>query len=391
MALPLAGVRVLDFSMVIAGPYASAILRGLGAEVIKVEPLGGDPMRQWVSPKGAQIFAMLNAGKKSVAANLRSPEAVAALKRLLPTVDVVLQNSRAGQMDALGLSAAECTAVNPRLVYVAVTGFGSVGPWANRPAYDSVAQSFVGLLPLLTQGQEHPTVGPAIADIVTGLVSAQGVLAGLLGRDANGGEAQVVETSLVESVAALIPDTFVDQQTSGHQPNWTARQARSQIFVLSGSDGGSLVLHISTSERFFQNLCKVLGRTDLMNNPQFDTYAKRWESYAELRDELQAAFKLRPRDEWERELSTGDVPYSPLHQLAEVREHPQVKALGMFASPDPETSVELPMLPWRINSARPPRSPEVPHLGEHSLEILSAVLTDDEMTDLLDSGAIRGV
>jgi formyl-CoA transferase len=387
MVLPLSGVRVLDLSMVIAGPYACEILNELGAEVVKIEPLGGDPLRRWISPKGPMIFSLMNAGKKSVALNLRSPDAVETIKKMLPQFDVLLQNARGGQMEQLKLSAAECMSVNPNLVYVAVTGFGSTGPLARKPAYDSVAQGFAGLLALLTQGLSQPTVGPAIADIVTGLVAAQGVLAGLASRHANNGRGLVVETSLVESVVALIADTFVDQQTAGEQPNWVARQARSQIFILAGSDEKKLVIHLSTSERFFENLCRVLGRSELCANPRFETYHLRWANYSDLRSELQETFRTRTRDEWERDLSAGDVPNSPMLLLDEVRMHPQIQSLDLFQG-DPETEVDFATLPWRFDGERPPRPTRAPELGEDTIEVLSEFLDGDEIRRLIASGAV---
>jgi crotonobetainyl-CoA:carnitine CoA-transferase CaiB-like acyl-CoA transferase len=381
VALPLEGIRVIDMTRVIAGPHSGSILRQLGADVVKIEPPTGDPLRMWGSAKGTMIFSLHNSGKRSVALDLRRPEAVDVVKRLLATADVLLLNARAGQMDKLGLSYEACKAVNPRLVYVSLTGFGTEGPFAD----DSIGQSFGGLLGLNTQGMERPVVGPPLGDVISGIVMAWGALAGLAQRG-HTGEGVRVDSSLVEAVMSLIPDAFVDEQADEVEPDWRARGRRSQILILTARDDRDLVIHLSTSQRFFENLCTVLGRDELVSDPRFVEYAARWEHYDELRDELASTFATRDRGEWEDALLVGNVPYSPVHKLRETRTHPQIEALGLFDSFVPGTDVALPKIPLRFDEQRLPRPTIAPELGEHTRDVLATVLDDAELQSLIERG-----
>ena len=185
-AAPLDGIRVLELGSAIAGPYVAELLYLLGADVIKIErPDGGDPIRQWKVDRGPLPFIQMNAGKRSIALDLNKPEAIEVVERIIERSDVFVHNAKPGWLDKLGLGGADCLKLNPRLVYLAISGFGGVGPLGMRPAYDSAGQAFGGLLGLLS-GQNRPATGPTLADLGTGLVAMSGVLAGLTARERTG-------------------------------------------------------------------------------------------------------------------------------------------------------------------------------------------------------------
>src|SRR4051812_3401199 len=258
---PLRGVRVLELAAVLAGPYAGAMLQRLGADVVKIEsPRGGDPFRNF-SLEGSPHFAQFNIGKKSVAIDLSDQRGADVVRKLIPSMDVVLHNSRPGRMERLGLSGAECLALNPKLVYVGMSGFGTSGPMAARPAYDAIGQSATGLLDLFAQGRP-PFMGPSLGDMATGIIGAAGALSGLaaVGRT---GQGVVVETSMLESVIALIADAFTQFAASGAPPDDNVRSRLSQIYMMPGSDGRYIATHLSSSDKFFRNLLGALGVEDL--------------------------------------------------------------------------------------------------------------------------------
>jgi len=382
---PLAGIRVLEFGGYISGPYATSILCSLGADVVKVErPHVGEDFR-----RGANIdslyFRQYNTGKRSLAVNLKDPEGVALVKALVPRSDVVLENLRPGKMDALGLGRDDLTALRSDLVYTSVTGFGNGGPMVDRPAYDMIGQAFGGLVSTLSNEGRAQLTGTCLADLVTGLSTATGILAALVGRGAGGGSTHV-ETSLTEAISTLTIDAVTQLFEIGRAPSRQSRHPQAQNFCLETASGEFIVLHLSSSQRFWECLVGAMDRPELLADARFTTYADRMVHYHDLAKILEGEFMLRPAAEWEKLLVDHDVPFAPVLDAKTYGEHPQVEWLDLF---EPETDgLALTRVPWRFDGERPRRPGTAPRVGEHSLEVAAEVCGEDQLRSLVASGTL---
>jgi crotonobetainyl-CoA:carnitine CoA-transferase CaiB-like acyl-CoA transferase len=264
---PLQGIRILEIGGYISAPYATSLLCALGAEVVKIErPGGGDEFRRHQNT-GSIFWVQYNAGKRSLAVDLKKPEGVALVKALLPRFDVVMENMRPGKMAVLGLSQAECVAIRPDLVYSSVTGFGSGGPLEQRPAYDTIGQAVGGLYSILSNSGQAQLAGTCLADLITGLTNAAGVLAALVGR-ARTGEGQYVETSLMEAVSTVTIDALTQYyEDEKLDPSRQSRHPQAQNFVLKTATGEDIAIHLSSSQKFWHAMTEAMERPELAQDP----------------------------------------------------------------------------------------------------------------------------
>lgn len=384
---PLAGVRVLDFGTYLAGPYAGAMLASLGAEVVKIEQIqGGDPFRRGEGTSNP-FFIQSNAGKKSLAIDLKAPAGRALIKSLVPHFDVLLENTRPGKMAALGLGADDILAINPSIIYSSVSGFGEGGPWRDRAAYDTIGLSMSGFLSIMSDADRAQLAGTCIGDLTGGLIMVIGILAGLTGRGLSGERrGMAVQTSLLEAMSALTIDAMTHLFETGDNPSRETRHPTAQSFCLTTSDGAAIALHLSGSQKFWLALTRAMNRPDLAADPRFTTYVDRKKNYFALRPLVEAEFVKLDRAEWERRLTEADVPYAPVLTAQELPEHPQMQWLDMY---EPERDgLRLVRLPWRFSGSRPRRPLRAPAVGEHSCEIALQVRTQAEVDKLLASGVI---
>jgi formyl-CoA transferase len=387
-AQPLAGIRVLEVGAYISAPYAGVILASLGAEVIKVEPPEGEAFRRGQDDRNA-YFIQYNSGKKSIAINLKSEKGAGLVKSLLPKFDVLIENMRPGKMAALGLGAQECRRINPSLVYASISGFGSGGPWVDRPAYDTIGQSIGGIYSVMNDADHRRLTGTCIADLITGVGSAMGILAALLGRERSADrQGALMETSLHEAISLLTIDAMTQAYETDIDPVRTSRHPQAQNFCLDCADGGAITMHLSVSQKFWGNLARLIGRPELVNDARFRTYDDRRvpEHYAELVRIMEEAFRHKPRPEWERLLAEADVPFAPVLTMHEVAEHEQTKWLELMGP----TVAGLPMVrpPWRFDGARPERSELRARVGEHTREVLREICSSAEIDALVAAGAV---
>lgn len=383
--LPLSGVRVLELGAYISGPYAGVILGGLGADVVKVEPpQGGDAFRRGIGA-GSPYFAQYNSGKRSIAIDLKKPEGIALVKALLPRFDVFIENSRPGKTEQLGLGPDVCKAINPALIYASVSGFGDSGPIAERAAYDSIGQSISGFYSIMNDPEAPRLTGTCVADLATAIVNAMGILAALVGRGRTGNGA-VVRTSLLEAMSAITIDAVTQLHEIGTSPTRQTRHPQAQNFCLLTATGGSIALHLSSSEKFWRCLATAMDRPDLIEDPRFKRYADRLQNFWELKPIVEAEFRKRPRSEWEKRLTDEDVPFAPVLTVQEVVDHEQTRHLELI-----ETAADGHVLvrpPWRIDEKRPRRSAVTPVVGEHSIEIAREVCSEDEIAKLIGTKVI---
>jgi crotonobetainyl-CoA:carnitine CoA-transferase CaiB-like acyl-CoA transferase len=366
------GIRILEFANYVSGPFAGMLLSDLGAEVIKVEtPDGGDPFRMWGKTDYNGTFGSMNRNKRSVTLDLKSQAGREQARRLALGADVVIENFRAGAMDRLGLGYETLSAENPKLVYCSITGFGSEGPYRERPGYDTVGQAMSGLLAVLTDHKAPQPMGISLSDHLSGMFAAYGVLAALMARNTSG-RGQKVETSLLQATLAFLGENAANFFEDGRVPSRATRCQRAQVFAFTAGDGLPFVVHLSSPEKFWQGLLKAIERQTLASDERFHTRDARVMNYDALTAELNAAFQTKPRADWLKLLEDEDVPSGPLNTIDEVFKDPQVMALDMRKELPHRTrgTVSVVGNPVRM-SATPPRvETAAPELGADNEALL---------------------
>jgi len=366
-------------------PYSASLLSSLGADVVKVErPLTGDDFRRGMEDRSL-YFRQYNAGKRSLAVDLKRPEGVEVLKALIPRYDVLMENMRPGKMASLRLGPADCAAVRPDIVYASVTGFGDGGPLALRPAYDTIGQAYGALYTVLSDAGAPRLSGTPLADLITGLTVTTGILAALVGRAADG--PKQVSTSLMEAVSTLTIDALTQYFDSGGQePSRQSRHPQAQNFVLKTLSGDDIAIHLSSSQKFWLSFLDAMGRQDLARDPRFTTYALRTENYFELAEIVEKEFVARPSAEWETRLTAADVPFAPVLTMSGYLRHPQVDWLQLV---QPERDgLALLRPPWRFAGERPDRGDHTPKVGEHTREIAAEAYGEAAIDSLLAEGVL---
>jgi crotonobetainyl-CoA:carnitine CoA-transferase CaiB-like acyl-CoA transferase len=382
----LSQVRVLDLSRVLAGPWASQLLADLGAEVVKIErPGAGDESRGWgppwlATPDGAETresayFACANRGKKSVTVDLARPEGQAIVRRLAERSDVLLENFKVGSLSRLGLGWEDLSALNPRLVYCSITGFGQSGPYKDRPGYDFVVQAVGGLMSVTGEPDGEPMkAGVAMTDILTGMYAATAVLAALSHRKRSG-EGQRVDLALLDVQVATLANLAESYLVTGRTPARLGNAHASIVpYQAFATRDGHLVVAVGNDGQFAR-LCEVAGRPELAADPRFATNAARVENRAALVPILQALLADRPTRDWVGALEEAGVPCGPINDLAQVFEDPQVRARGLRVEVSHPLAGRVPVVasPMRL-SRTPVRHGTPPLLGEHTGEVLGDVL-----------------
>ena len=389
MTKPLDGIVVLETASFVSGPYVGQLLADLGADVIKVEsPKGGDPFR---GPTGySSEFQAYNPHKRSLALDIAEPEGAGVLRKLIPKADVLVSNFRPGVMERLGLGWEDVSALNGRLVYCALSGFGQDGPYKHRPAYDSVAGGLSGFLGQYVSPEDPQIKGPAVADAVTGLYAAYGVLGALIERDRTG-RGRRVDVNMIESMIAFLRQPFASFFQSGSTPSPLERPAFSGCFALVCADGKMIAIHVSTPQKFWDGLVSVIPGSTLGSDPRFATRAARIENFVALTRELAVPFARKTRAEWMALLDAADVPFAPINDFAEVMADPQVRHLGTFTRHvhAERGAVDVIAPPVLLDSGRPIEGKAPPVLGEHTDEVLRAAgFGPDAIADLRARGIV---
>jgi crotonobetainyl-CoA:carnitine CoA-transferase CaiB-like acyl-CoA transferase len=366
------GIRVLEFASYVSGPFAGMLLSDLGAEVIKVEaPDGGDPFRMWGKTDYNGTFGSMNRNKRSVTLDLKTDSGRTAARKLALSADVIIENFRAGAMDRLGLGYEMLVADNPRLVYCSITGFGSEGPYRNRPGYDTVGQAMSGLLAVLTDRRAPQPMGISLSDHLSGTFAAYGILAALMARHRTG-RGQKVETSLLQATLAFLGENAANYFEDGRVPSRATRCQRAQVFAFTAGDGLPFVVHLSSPEKFWRGLLKVTERQAFAIDERFRTREQRVKNYDALATELAAAFKTKTRVEWLRLFEAEDVPAGPLNTIDEVFADPQVIALDMRKQLPHRTRglVSVVGNPVRLSATPPVVKTSAPELGADNETLL---------------------
>jgi crotonobetainyl-CoA:carnitine CoA-transferase CaiB-like acyl-CoA transferase len=375
---PFAGIRILDFTRYLAGPYGTYQLGLLGADVIKIESREGDDTRNqladrtWAERKMAPSFLAVNGNKRSLTLDLRKPEAVEIVKRLVVGADVVWENFRGGVMDRLGLGYEALSAINPRLIYCGVSGFGRNGPEANTAAFDGKLQAMSGIMSITGTAENGPTrAGFAICDTIGGITAAFAVASALYQRT-HTGRGQLVDVAMLDAALAFLPGPVGEWTVAGVEAKQIGNGSVSRKPTASRfqAKGGYLVLAVLT-EKQFAGLMKALGRADALADPRFKDWPSRTANEPALREIIEGALAADDPKTWEERLTAADVPCGSIWKIHEIVEHPQLKHRDVLQTIDSRYGpMRLVGAGFRYDHGTPSIDREPPLLGEHTDAIL---------------------
>ena len=394
---PLEGLRVIDLSHIMAGPTCAMFLADMGADVIKVEKIpGGDDSRRMIPPTVADesaAFLIMNRNKRGIALNLKTEAGRNVLSRLLKSADVVIENYRRGTMERMGFSYQSLRALNPKLIYCAISGFGRTGPYADRGGFDLVAQGMSGLMSITGEGPGCPPVkmGAPVTDITAGILACVGILGALHARQTNG-IGQMVDTSLFE--AGIVHTywhsaiCFATGQAPG--PMGTAHPLNAPYQAFPASDGWINVG--AANQENWLRLLQALESPELADDPRFANNAERMHNLQALNDELTPSFRRRTLAEWLRRLEDAGVPAGPVLDVAQMHKDPQAVAREMIVETTHATAGQVNAIGLPIKFSETPggvRRP-APVLGQHTREVLREHgYSDAEIDQMAAEGAIQ--
>jgi crotonobetainyl-CoA:carnitine CoA-transferase CaiB-like acyl-CoA transferase len=369
-------IRVLELTQVMAGPFCGQVLGDMGADVIKVEPPGGDSTRRSLGFRMAgddtAAFLAVNRNKRSLTLDLKLAAHREAFHRLARDADVVLENNRPGVAARLGVDYETLAEINPRLVYASISGFGQTGPYAQRPGYDLIAQGLAGVMSVTGEPDGNPVkCGIPIGDLSAGLFCAVAILSALHARERTG-RGQYVDTSLFEGALALSIWETAELWATGRVPGKLGSAHRLTAPYQALRTGDGYITVGGNNQKLFERLCAGVGRPELVDDPRFATNDERMANVAELVAELEAALAARGTDEWVAALVEGGVPCGPIHDYAEVFDDPHTQAREM------EVTLEHPVegtiralgIPVKLSDTPGAIRRPAPLLGQHTEEVL---------------------
>ena len=392
---PLDGIKVLDLTRVLAGPYATMLLGDLGAEVIKIEQPGtGDESRNFGPFKNgfSLYFMSVNRGKRSITLNLKTERGQAIFRRLLAHTDILVENFRPGTMEKLGLDYDTLKPEHPSLIYAACSGFGQTGPYSQQGAYDMIIQGMGGIISITGEPEGPPVrVGTSISDITAALFTTIGVLSALHHRNQTG-KGQFVDVAMLDSLVAVLENAVVRYFATGEAPKpLGARHPAITPFEAFASADGHVIIALG-NDTLWAKFCEHVKRLDLISDERFRTNAGRTENHAELFPILSDIMSQRTTDDWIDALGMIGVPCGPINAMDKVVSHPQVQAREMITRIAHQITgeVEVPGVPIKLSDTPGSVDAPAPSLGEHTNEILTSVLkmSPDEVAKLKQDGVI---
>ena len=381
MTRPFEGVKILDFTQVLAGPYASYQLALLGADVIKIERRGGEDMRrtplsrEWAERDLAPAFQAVNGNKRSLTLDLSKPEAIAIVKKLAAQADVVMENFRPGVMDRLGIGYEALSPINPRLIYCAISGFGQTGPGRDGAGYDGKMQAMSGIMAITGHQETGPTrAGFAICDVLSGATAAFGVSSALFQRNQTG-TGQFVDVSMLEASLAFLSGQIADYSVAGHRQQLSGNQAvsRKPTANLFKAGDGYLLLAVN-NEKQYRALMIALGREDVFDDPRFPDWFARQENEPALRAIIEEALSRKSPREWEKVLDAAGAPCASIWKIEEVIDHPQIASRGAIQEIDtPYGRLRFAGSGFRLAHGGGKLTSMAPSVGAHTDEVLSSI------------------
>jgi crotonobetainyl-CoA:carnitine CoA-transferase CaiB-like acyl-CoA transferase len=377
-APPLAGLRVLDLSQVMAGPFCCMLLGDMGADVIKVEPPGvGDQTRKSMGfrMKGEDSpgFLALNRNKRSIVLDLKTPEGQKTLHRLVQTADIVVENSRPGVTKRLGSDYETLSRINPRLIYASISGFGQTGPWSQRPGFDLIAQAMAGVISATgIPGAEPVKSGVPVGDLGAGMFACYGILSAVIGRQTTG-LGQYIDTSLLDAALALSVWESTEYWATGKSPGplGTANRMSAPYQAFSGSTGKFVVG--AANQKLWLIFCDTIGRPELKDDPRYTNNIDRVQRRSELAEELQPTFNTRPAEEWVELFLAAGVPAGPINDYSVALDNEHVRHRQAVIEIEHPVEGSFRALGFPAKLSRTPASVRrhPPLLGEHTDEIMA--------------------
>lgn len=385
----LEGIKILDLTRVLAGPYATMILADLGADVIKIEmPKTGDDAREFgpFVGKESAYFMSLNRNKRSITLNLKSQTAKDLFIEMVKEADVVIENFRPGTMEKLGLGYEDLKNINPAIIYAASSGFGHTGPYSKRAAYDGVVQAMGGIMSITGEKGGKPTrVGPSIGDIAAGMFTSIGILAALQYRNATG-VGQKVDVAMLDCQVAMLENAISRYVVTGDVPGPAGNRHSSIVpFEPFDTSDGEIMI-AAGNDALWAKLCSVMGRSDLAEHESFKTNLLRSTNYDALRPMISEVIQTKTTQEWQQILDNAGVPNGPINTVDKVLEDPQVKAREMIVEIEHPVAgkLKMPGVPVKLSETPGSVRRPAPLLGQHTEEILKELLgfTDEKIEQL---------
>ena len=386
--LPLDGIKVLDLSRVLAGPWSTQILADMGADVIKVERPGtGDDTRTWAPPflkdsegndtSEAAYYLSTNRNKRSIALDISTPEGAETIREMAKSCDILVENFKVGGLKKYGLDYDSIRAINPKLIYCSITGFGQTGPMAQEPGYDFIIQGMGGLMSITGERDDLPGGGPqkagvAVTDIITGMYATVGILGALQERN-NSGLGQHLDIALLDSHVAMLANQTLNYMTSGDVPQRFGNAHLNVVpYQVFASNDGHLIVAVGNDSQF-RAYSHAIGRPELGTDPAYATNSARLNNRNELIPLLADIMKTDNRDNWLTKLKQAGVPCGPINDIAMTFEMPQVKARGLWKTIEHPIAGSSPTVASPINLSATPIQYRMapPLLGQHTDEILA--------------------
>ena len=392
MSGPLHGLRVLDLTRILAGPTCTQILGDLGADVIKVEQPGkGDDTRGFAPPylkddqghetRESAYFASSNRNKRSITLDLSNPEGQAVARRLIEKSDVLVENFKKGGLAKYGLGYEQLKAINPRLVYCSITGFGQTGPYSSRPGYDVLIQAMGGFMSVTGEPEGEPQkAGIPIADIMAGMYATVAITAALRYREVTG-EGQYIDIGMLDTQAAMLSIMALNYLATGESPKRLGGAHPNLVPYQGFASADGNIIIAAANDGQFERLCKVAGRPELAQDPRFKTNDQRVRNRDVLVPMLREIIAAKPSKFWLAELEKANVSSGPINTIKQLFDDPQIKARGMeLTMPHPatgKTPVKLVASPIRMTATNPDYRHAPPLLGQHTDEVLNELLGMD--------------
>ena len=379
----LEGIRVLDLSRVLAGPYCTMMLADYGADIIKIEPPGdGDDSRAFgpFVGKESAYFMSLNRNKRSITLNFKHQQEVELFQEMVKKADVVVENYRPGTMEKFGLGYDELKKINPRLIYAACSGFGHTGPYRDKPAYDIIVQAMGGVMSITGPENGEPTrIGASVGDIMAGMFTAYGVMMALFHRERTG-EGQKVDVGMLDCQVAVLENAIARYVTSGIVPKPLGNRHPSITPFASFTAQDGRIIVGAGNDRLWQKLCNLLERPDLLTDPRFIDNAARTANVKELSVILDSIFIHKTISQWLDELEAAGLPCAPINTIDKVVNDPHIAARNMIIEVEHPVAGKLKMAgaPVKMSAAPTIASSPAPLLGQHTAAIMKDLLGWDE-------------
>lgn len=395
MRLLLEGVRVLDFTRVMAGPFATMLLGDLGADVIKIEPPGGDDTRGWGPPwigSDSAYFMSANRNKRSIIIDLKKPESREIIKKLVERSDIVVENFRPGVAEQLGISYSQLSRINPKIIYCSISGFGQSGPYRDKPGYDLIALAMSGLMSITGEPDRPPVkFGVPIADLTTAIFAALSIVSALYWREKTG-KGQYIDMALLDVQVLLLSHQAFNYFATGEEPQRMGSAHPNIVpYQAFETSDGYIVVTIG-SEKLWEQFCKVIDRPDLLVDPKFKTNADRVMNRRILVEELSKIFKSRTTDYWMEKLESVGIPAAPILTVGQVLSSEHVKNRELVIEIDHPEAGRIKMLgtPFKLSETPGKIRTPPPIRGQHTYEILRELgYNDEEITALKNKHVVE--